>query len=368
MTQPPARLVRLFAVALTAASLAACGGSDDDSDTPAPGPAPAPSPGPAPAPAPAGAPSALDDAATGEVANGVRQPVTVNVLANDRAGSAAIDRGSVRIEGAGGNGRALAVAGQGNWTVNNDGSIRFTPQAGTSGNVTPIRYTVADTVGRRSNSAQVAVSYSASGGDGGNGGDASTSAACNNDAMWRAGSTWSVSWRSTGPSGSDGTETVEVIGQTSFRGRPAVEQRHTWGELISTTYSALNGGYEEFYGGNANTPGAEHYFDPAMRWPYVKQRGQTYTSSFNNHQGGAVTPTTLTLTYEGRETITVPAGTFETCRMRSTAPDQADVGPWFTWFIAGGPYRGIAIKDMSYLPDGSVDRGSEATSISASFR
>lgn len=60
MTQPPARLVRLFAVALTAASLAACGGGDDDNDTepsPAPTPAPSPAPGPAPSPSPSPAPS-----------------------------------------------------------------------------------------------------------------------------------------------------------------------------------------------------------------------------------------------------------------------------------------------------------------------
>ena len=76
---------------------------------------------------------------------------TVDVLANDVAGTNAIDPTSVWIDGAVAPGDGLTVTGQGVWSVNaTTGAITFTPEADYNGTPTPIRYSVADTTGHRS--------------------------------------------------------------------------------------------------------------------------------------------------------------------------------------------------------------------------
>ncbi|MFC7431537.1 MULTISPECIES: Ig-like domain-containing protein [unclassified Agrococcus] len=98
------------------------------------------------------APPAQDDASNG---NPVGQPVTVDVVGNDGTG----DRTSVTIVGAPGDGKQLVVPGQGTWTVNpTSGAITFTPEAGFTGDPTPIDYSVAGPNGIRAE-ATVTVDY-----------------------------------------------------------------------------------------------------------------------------------------------------------------------------------------------------------------
>ena len=68
---------------------------------------------------------------------------------------------------------------------------------------------------------------------------------------------------------------------------------------------------------------------------------------------------TQQLTYVGRETITVPAGTFATCHIqRPEGPDE--------WRLAEGPYKGITIKTWYSRVSGTVLR--EAKQISAIWK
>ena len=96
------------------------------------------------------APQAQND--TGSTA--VITPVTVNVLSNDTGTNLAAS--SVIFPAAGqpsgstisNGGKTLVVAGQGQYDVQADGSIKFTPAAGFVGTASPVTYQVADAYGQ----------------------------------------------------------------------------------------------------------------------------------------------------------------------------------------------------------------------------
>ena len=104
------------------------------------------------------APSANDD--SGTTTEGT--PIVLAVLDNDMDADGTLAATSVQIIGAPGAGKALNVAGQGQWSVNNDGTIRFAPEDGFAGTATDIAYQVADNDGALSNAATVTVSVSGS--------------------------------------------------------------------------------------------------------------------------------------------------------------------------------------------------------------
>lgn len=78
---------------------------------------------------------------------------TVNVLANDSN----VVAGSVQIVGA--TAGTLVVPEQGTWRAGSDGQITFVPEAGFVGDPAPIRYTAADSSGKRSGATSVSVDY-----------------------------------------------------------------------------------------------------------------------------------------------------------------------------------------------------------------
>ncbi|MCF6207023.1 MAG: hypothetical protein L3J47_09065, partial [Sulfurovum sp.] len=134
--------------------IAAAAGGGGGSDAPAPNPSPvAP---PVSSPSPQTAPTAIDDSATATIG----QPVTVNVLSNDTDPQNDIDPASVQITGTSNPGDSLTVAGEGVWSVNTTtGAITFTPEAGFTGDPTPISYTVKDATGLESNPATISIDY-----------------------------------------------------------------------------------------------------------------------------------------------------------------------------------------------------------------
>lgn len=99
-------------------------------------------------------PVAEDDRSAG---NTPGTSVTVDVIENDLGD---LDPASVRIvDPVTGLGvLTLVVAGEGTWRVNADGTITFTPQAGFTGDPTPIRYQVANSRGVLT-SAVLAIDY-----------------------------------------------------------------------------------------------------------------------------------------------------------------------------------------------------------------
>ncbi|MFJ4223578.1 Ig-like domain-containing protein [Microbacterium sp. NPDC089695] len=108
-------------------------------------------------------PTATDDAAT--TAYGT--PVTFDIVGNDDAGDTAVplvvdsavfeasgipDGLDAEIRDAG---KTLEIAGQGTFTLNDDGTVTFTPADGFSGATTPVRYTISDANGTTATAALV---------------------------------------------------------------------------------------------------------------------------------------------------------------------------------------------------------------------
>ena len=200
------------------------------------------------------------------------------------------------------------------------------------------------------------------------------SSACWNDAMSTPGSSWKVTYRERGLSSVDGiVVTTQTLGSKLFNGQPATESRITTATPgkpaeVQSSYASLTGqDYRQLGWRLAN--GSEVFLEPAWVTPRVMQPGQsatsTYTTRFANGSAPTATTTTTT-TYLGHETITVPAGTFETCKVRFV--DQGG-GTSHTWTVASGPYRGLDVRyALALAPDGSSAWVREATAIEASFK
>jgi len=108
-------------------------------------------------------PVANPDAALG---NPIGQAVTVDVVANDIRGDLPIAPTAVVIVNPppgstlSPDGKLLVVPDEGIWLVNpTTGTISFTPDAGFTGDPTPITYTVDDVQGNTSNAATVTIAY-----------------------------------------------------------------------------------------------------------------------------------------------------------------------------------------------------------------
>ena len=200
------------------------------------------------------------------------------------------------------------------------------------------------------------------------------SSACWNDSMSTPGSLWKVTYRERGLSNVDRiVVTTQTLGSKTFNGQPATESRITTATPgkpaeVQSSYASLTGqDYRQF--GWRLSNGSEVFLEPAWVTPRVMQPGQsatsTYTTRFANGSAPTATTTTTT-TYLGHETITVPAGTFETCKVRFV--DQGG-GTSHTWTVASGPYRGLDVRyALALAPDGSSAWVREATAIEASFK
>ena len=112
-------------------------------------------------------PLAQDDFRSGLT---LTKPAAINVVANDLGGDTAVPStvnldpssvpGGVGFDGDGdGDINRVVVPGEGVWTVNALGVVRFAPEAGFLGDPTPISYTVEDDEGVSSNPATVTLIY-----------------------------------------------------------------------------------------------------------------------------------------------------------------------------------------------------------------
>lgn len=110
--------------------------------------------------------------------------------------------------------------------------------------------------------------------------------------------------------------------------------------------------------------------DPPIAMPVAFQEGETVHFDYvlnielSNGQSSTRTPTTVSQTYLGRETIQTPVGTFDTCKLLVVT--QAEGSPATKeqkWVAAEGPFRGQELKwgspdrddswivrDISYTP------------------
>lgn len=208
-------------------------------------------------------------------------------------------------------------------------------------------------------------------------GDASTSASCINDAMWNVGSSWTVAKRQTSASSllpmMDTTSTTTVTGTQAFNGHTVT----VWREHDSFTnetdliYSARVGGDHVTYGGqgrNEDDALVTYRYDPPLNVPVALAVNQAYTAkSVMSDSDQSRVDFAQESTYRGRETIRVPAGSFDTCKVsiKTTMGQYSQVVE--TWYVADGPNRGLHIKSEFDLPMvGKVV--SEATHVEANFK
>lgn len=200
------------------------------------------------------------------------------------------------------------------------------------------------------------------------------SSACWNDAMSTPGSSWKVTYRERGLSSVDGiVVTTQTLGSKLFNVQPSTESRITTAvpgkpAEVQLSYASLTGqDYRQLGWRLAN--GSDVYLEPAWITPRAMQPGQSSTSTYSTRFANGSSPTattTTTTTYLGRETITVPIGTFETCKVRFV--DQGG-GTSHTWTVASGPYRGLDVRyALALAPDGSSAWVREATAIEATFK
>ncbi|WP_412508755.1 Ig-like domain-containing protein, partial [Roseovarius sp. SYSU LYC5161] len=103
-------------------------------------------------------PVAADDTST---ANPIGLPVVVDVLNNDAAGTGNLDPSSVELIDGSSEVTTLSIDGEGVWSVESDGKIKFTPEDGFSGDPTPVDYVVSDTSdpAAQSNQAKLTIEY-----------------------------------------------------------------------------------------------------------------------------------------------------------------------------------------------------------------
>ena len=193
---------------------------------------------------------------------------------------------------------------------------------------------------------------------------------------------------------SAGTTTIEsqIGAVVDFQGRPSRETASTtttsytsspiYPSVFTTIDEARNytnhtGDGELTYYGYAFTyqttrsPGLTLSGTTLYSPPYAERRyrlaigesaAQTFSSSTTNYPGGPSVQQTFTriTTYAGRETITVPAGTYETCKFETVTPSTYQASIVTDWVIVG---QGLLAKRVLDFGAGSSHQTTMATSI-----
>jgi len=162
----------------------------------------------------------------------------------------------------------------------------------------------------------------------------SSAAACFNPTVWASGTELSLSYVDTENfSGQTFTESNSYVrtvgGQTTFDGRTAQQFTETdsSGDVdmfyaqIDNQRPSVNVIGSEFRDSSGDTD--RDTFDPGLLFRFDLQPGESYTQqvtytneySFNGQTETSSSTQQITTTYRGRTTVTVPAGTFETCEL-----------------------------------------------------
>jgi hypothetical protein len=205
------------------------------------------------------------------------------------------------------------------------------------------------------------------GGDiGGGGGSATSAAECFNAELFVSGAKFETVSRTTNDGGAVETSvSYSAAGAAIF---PPTLQEAT--KLIANVSGDVASFTVEFYlGVNPAIPEIREYgeivLDPAetnVNDPYDLDRfdlepGETYEWAYSQEDDGL--ETTIQTTYVGRESVTVPAGTFETCRFDRIVTERFDLGGSVLeveireteWFGVG---NGLLIKGETEEPDAEI--------------
>lgn len=180
------------------------------------------------------------------------------------------------------------------------------------------------------------------GGDTGGGSGSGQLADCFNEVLLTTGTSIMQSYNSTTSNGSASfTDNRTVTGQKQFNGETAIETDGTTETTVSNgttssartqTYSQLNTGSSTFNTlGTVTMAAAEGFnvnststFEPKRVDRYNLNAGDSYTQNYTITTESSVGSNTFTstnqvkstVTYLGNESVTVPAGTFDSCKVQ----------------------------------------------------
>jgi hypothetical protein len=256
------------------------------------------------------------------------------------------------------------------WQISTDGGVTFVNINGATTNSYTTLATVAADSGKRfrvivsnvagsvnSNSAALTVNISGGGGGGGGGGNVLTTCA-SPFALPTGTFVETVSTLATSPTPL--TTTSRVVGPANFQGNTAIQIDVASGGLLPLTGSLFGTfniptGTATAFGGTSRygTPGDATVQDnlnvatpPALDARYALAPGQTLTQSSTYVNTTVVTTngvagppttktdtTTFTVTFVGMEVLTVPAGTFNTCKYIETR--AGSTSPTTKWELVG---------------------------------
>ncbi|MFD1710121.1 hypothetical protein FVQ98_02695 [Ottowia sp. GY511] len=213
---------------------------------------------------------------------------------------------------------------------------------------------------------------------------------CHNPSMYTLGSHWSITWAANADHAESRTTGV-VLAPPADWDMPIGtvvwapwEVHRATGELAPigtvgriSTFVRLAGDHEQtllyaswqhFASGNAV---AYTGSVPAESLPIALADGQTHQGApHKNFSVLAYPPIDANgvLTYVGRESMTLPAGTVSTCHTisRRLADGVAAAGEMHAWMVAEGPYKGLQVKTTYIDPAKTITI--EAKALSAHWK
>jgi len=200
-------------------------------------------------------------------------------------------------------------------------------------------------------------------------GATASSAPCTNEADFQAGTVVDYESRDNLSSVTSRSKT-ETLGRQDFAGTHPIASLHTTfmnnsPVFLTTTFAQIKDGqlirYGDQHGAGASL--TTTLYNPPPATPLDLQPGQTVTVSYKSQvvASGATLGFEVTekLTYNGRETIKTPLGTFETCRFTNEISSGPASGKEpqqkvmvQNWFPVEGPYHGQSIRSVSPGPEG----------------
>ncbi len=191
-----------------------------------------------------------------------------------------------------------------------------------------------------------------------------------NPALYKTGNTYQVVSRLTEDRGHSFTVKIasKVMGQATFHGHDAIDiRRHIVDSAASSAAISSSGDYFYgigetviyIYGYRTHEGGKEYeeYDDPPASFPKRYVINVPYTATDTEHFSGHDNSHTLVVQVKsmflGKQSITVPAGTFVACRMSVQASHLSngpEPGIVYSWTVASGALAGLDIKMTNAKP------------------
>ena len=202
-------------------------------------------------------------------------------------------------------------------------------------------------------------------------------------ALLTTGNSWKIDYESTGSEGvSTYSNTVKVNAAASFKGNNATEVQYdiailsgaasgstmkikSYGKVSDLT-SYIYGTVTTLSTPFGGLPAATNSYSPAIQLPLNLALNMSYTQTYSTKVEPLTLPdptVTQTITFLGAESITVPAGAFSACKVKTEsvltqpmvgASAVISSGTAFDWIVSSGPYQGFLAKSLDQKGNLSV--------------